>query len=332
MKFLIQGIGSIGQRHYKNAYSLGYEVAVLRSHKEERPFVREFFESQKKAGREPSVFYDLAEAVATFKPDALIVATPNHLHLSNALDGARLGLHLFIEKPLHNSTQEVAALIRMTKERQLVAMVGYNFRFHPLVIRVKEMLDRHELGDVLSASVEVGENIEDWHHWEDYRETYAPWVRSGGGSLLCFSHDIDCLYWFLGVPTHVTAAGGKITPLVGDAEDMVESLWRWPGGKTATLHIDYWQRPKVRTLKLIGTQKTILWDAYRSLVVWDHATGKEQTIDVPAGFERNEMFLSELTHFVECIEQKKEPLITFAQGAEVVAIIERMKCEFAKNV
>jgi predicted dehydrogenase len=175
----------------------------------------------------------------------------------------------------------------------------------------------------------VGENIADWHPWEDYRETYAPWVRSGGGALLCFSHDIDYLYWLLGKPEAVYAAGGKVTPLEGDAEDLVQSLWSYESGPIANLHIDYWQRPKVRTLKIITEKKTFLWDAYADLTIGDHDTGGSVIEEVPAGFERNAMFIDELKHFVHCIETGETPLIPLAQGRDVLDIITTMKASLA---
>lgn len=325
MRFLIQGIGSIGQRHYKNARALGHEAAILRTTTNMRPFVQEFFDAQHAEGNEPIIFTALETAISEFKPDALIICNPNHLHLTAALEGARRGLHLLIEKPVHHSEKGLTELESIVKERQLTTLVGYNLRFHPLLKRVKEMVDTKELGEVLSASVEVGENITDWHPWEDYRETYAPYVASGGGSLLCFSHDIDYLYWLLGTPNHVFAAGGKITPLEGDAEDLVQGLWKYEDGRTANVHIDYWQRPKVRTLKLVGTKKTVIWDAYAALTVWDHETGEKADQEVPEDFERNTMFLDELSHFVECIEQKKESSIPLSEGIEIVRIVNNMK-------
>ena len=204
-------------------------------------------------------------------------------------------------------------------------MVGYNLRFHPLLARIKSILDSGEAGRVISAAVEVGENIIDWHPWEDYRETYAPWIRSGGGALLCFSHDIDYLYWLLGKPEVVHAAGGKVTPLEGDAEDLVEALWKYTGGPVANLHIDYWQRPKVRTLKIVAQKKTLLWDAYANLAMWNHETGEKVVEEVPAGFERNAMFVDEIKHFVHCIETAAAPLTSIAEGREVLDIITTMK-------
>ncbi|MDB4992175.1 MAG: gfo/Idh/MocA family oxidoreductase [Parcubacteria group bacterium] len=325
MRFLIQGIGSIGQRHYRNIRALGHEVAVLRTSGIDRPFVQAFFDSEREAGNEPLVFQDFDTALADFTPAAIVICTPNHLHLQAAMKAAEAGLHTLIEKPVHLEQEGIDALAQLVAEKKSTVLVGYNLRFHPLLERVKSMVDSKELGSVLSASVDVGENIEDWHPWEDYRDTYAPYEVSGGGSLLCFSHDIDYLFWLLGSPDAVFAGGGKVTPLEGTAEDLVQGLWKYQNGVTAILHIDYWQRPKVRTLKIVGTKKTIVWDAYTNLQIFDHESGKSVVEEVPAGFDRNSMFIAEVQHFIDCIEGRSKPLIPLSDGKSVVEIIERMK-------
>jgi len=325
MRFLVEGTGSIGQRHYRNARTLGHEVAFLRTSTSMRPFVQEFFDTERKEGREPLVFTNLKVAIDSFKPDALIVSNPNHLHAASALEGAKHGLHLFIEKPVNHSSEGLVELAQIVEEKKLAAMVGYNLRFHPLLERLKSLIDGGELGTILSAHVEVGENIVDWHPWEDYRETYAPYIKSGGGSLLCFSHDIDYLYWLLGAPKEVFAGGGKITLLAGDAEDMVQTLWRYGNGTVATLHIDYFQRPKVRTLKIIGSKMTAVWDAYGALDLYDAETGEKRTEEAPKGFERNDMFLAQFKDFVHSIETGTPSRTPLSQGAEVLAIVDRIK-------
>ena len=325
MRILIQGAGSIGQRHYRNAHALGHEAAFLRSTSNRRQFVQKFYDEEQEHGRPVIEFSSLDQACAEWKPEALVVATPNHLHLEHALAAANAGLHILIEKPLHSKEEGLDELEKITTQKNLTALVGYNLRFHPLLKKVHGLIYRGEIGRILSATVEVGEAIEDWHPWEDYCDTYAPYIETGGGALLCFSHDIDYLYWLLGMPNKVVSGGGKVTPLLGNAEDLVQGLWMYADGKTASIHIDYFQRPKVRTLKVIGTEGSIQWDAYGKLIHTDRSTGTLSSEEVPEGFERNDMFIEELRHFVACTEGKEHPLISIREGREVLGIVEQMK-------
>ncbi len=325
MRFLLCGIGSIGQRHYKNLRMLGHDVAVLRSGKNtgyNTGFLETFFDQQKKAGHPITEFQDFDDALTAFDPHGVFITNPNAKHLETALQAARAGQHLFIEKPVATAIEGVTELEDVVRKKKLTVMVGYNFRFHPLLKKMKDLFDSGTIGKAISAHVEMGENIEDWHPWEDYTSSYGPWKDKGGGAVFCFSHDIDYLYWFLGMPETVLAVGGKITPLKGDAEDMAKSLWRFPGGAIASVHLDYWQRPHRRSFHLIGTEGALLWDyEAKILTLFPHAKGKEpQTWNIPEGFDRNDMFVEEVKNFVSAIENGAASAIPLDQGVDVLNI------------
>lgn len=325
MRFLICGIGSIGQRHYKNLQALGHGLAVFRSGRNRgynAAFLEKFFKEEKNAGRPVRTFWDLEEAFGQFNPDAVFVTNPNAQHLDTALPSARAAKHLFIEKPVSHDLAYTAELLDLEAKHGLKIMVGYNLRFHPLLKRMKELFESGAIGSALAAQVEMGENIEDWHPWEDYRRSYAPWRKAGGGVALCFSHDIDYLYWFLGIPEKVQAAGGKMTPLDGDAEDMIKSLWEFPSGAVASLHLDYWQRPPRRVFEILGTEGKLMWDYYAGILglVPHKKDGKAQIWKAPESFNRNDMFMEEVKDFIAAIRQNRKPAITLQEGIEVLKI------------
>ena len=86
MKFLICGIGSIGQRHYKNLRSLGHELALFRAGGGANvPFIEKFLSEEKSAGREVKAYYNFQEAIDDFRPDAVFITNPNSRHLGTAL-------------------------------------------------------------------------------------------------------------------------------------------------------------------------------------------------------------------------------------------------------
>ncbi|MDD4628525.1 MAG: Gfo/Idh/MocA family oxidoreductase [Candidatus Peribacteraceae bacterium] len=324
MRFLLCGIGSIGQRHYRNLRSLGQDVAILRSGKNtgyNRKFLDDFFEGEKREGHPVVEFHDFREALSTFDPQAVCVTTPNAHHLETALQAARAGKHLFIEKPVATSMDGVQELNDLARKKHLIVSVGYNLRFHPLLKKMKELMEAGAIGKALSAHVEMGENIEDWHPWEDYTSSYGPWREKGGGAVFCFSHDIDYLYWFLGMPEKILAVGGKMTPLKGDAEDMVKSLWTFPGGAIASMHLDYWQRPRRRSFSLIGTEGSLLWDyEAKTLVFSSRKQGEDaQEWNLP-NFERNDMFVEEMRNYINAVEKKTAPAVSLPEGMDVLRI------------
>ena len=323
MKFLICGIGSAGQRHYKNLTSLGHQLALYRAGGgANAPFIEKFLSAEASAGRKAISYRNLQEAIDDFRPDAVFITNPNSKHLKTALLAARSGCNLFIEKPLSHTRVGLEELQALAEEKNLKIMIGYNLRRHPLLIKMKAMVAEGVIGQPLCANIEMGENIEDWHPWEDYRQTYAAYKDGGGGAVLCFSHDIDYMYWFFGIPEKIHAVGGKITPLIGDAEDMVKALLEYKSGFIVSLHLDYWQRPPRRFFEIIGTKGRLIWDYYAKNLKLVPRDGRAtpSIYPVPENFDRNDMFVDEAKEFISVLKGKNESLIPLQQGMDVLEI------------
>ena len=328
MKFLICGIGSIGQRHYKNLRSLGHEVALFRAGGgANAPFIEKFLSEEKSAGRPVKTYYNFQEAIDDLRPDAVFITNPNSRHLETALLAAKSGCNLFIEKPLSHTRDGLAELKTLADKKKLKIMIGYNLRWHPLLVKMKTMVADGMIGQPICANIEMGENIEDWHPWEDYREAYAAYKAGGGGAVLCFSHDIDYLYWFFGMPEKIHSVGGKITPLGGDAEDMVKALLEYKNKFIISLHLDYWQRPPRRCFEIIGTKGKITWDYYaKSLTCVSRDSNTAPAIyRLPENFDRNDMFIDEIKEFISVLNGEKESPIPLQQGMSVLKISLKMK-------
>ena len=321
MKFLICGIGSIGQRHYRNLKSLGHELALFRAGGgANKPFIDSFLSEEQSTGRPIKIYYDFEEAVNKFKPDAVFITNPNSMHMETALMAAKSGLNLFIEKPVAHSMDGLEELKSIMIKKNLKIMIGYNLRWHPLLKKMRLMVANGDIGQPLSANIEMGENIEDWHPWEDYRKAYAAYKKGGGGAVLCFSHDIDYLYWFFGMPETVYAVGGKITPLSGDAEDMVKALLEYKNKFIVSLHLDYWQRPPRRLFEIIGTDGKITWDYYlKSLTLTPRSNNIDPIVHtVSDAFDRNDMFIDEVKDYISALNNEGNVPVPLQEGVDVL--------------
>ncbi|MBI1888700.1 MAG: Gfo/Idh/MocA family oxidoreductase [Candidatus Spechtbacteria bacterium] len=329
MKFLIAGLGSIGQRHYKNLQTLGFpDLIVYRTGKGSQNFVSEFEKEHS-----PKIFLDLTSAFNE-KPDAILIANPTVFHADFIREGLEHGVKgIFVEKPISHTAESLRALVETARKNNVVGYTGYNFRFHPLLQRMKELVDQGVIGKVISASVDMGEYLPDWHPWEDYRTTYPAKKELGGGVVLTQSHDIDYLYWFFGMPKKIAAFGGTQTGLEVDVEDSVKSIFEYEDGKTVSLHMDFYQRPPRRIFEIMGRDGTLRWDYYaKTLTLTPHKKEIPPTITGdPERFDRNSMFLAELAHFVDCVEGKARPEVSFEDGFNVLKICEAMLSSIAHN-
>jgi predicted dehydrogenase len=242
-----------------------------------------------------------------------------------ALAAARAGCDLFIEKPLSDRLDGCRELLAEVSDRQLVAMLGCQFRFHPLLIRLREMVVAGELGAVIGARAEWGEYLPDWHPWEDHRQSYSARADLGGGVVLTLIHPLDYLHWLFGPVKRAQAATGRIAALQTPAgEDWAEVTLQFASGVIGQIHLDYWQRPPVHRLTVCGERGRADLNFHAGTLRWELAcrTKGQQTkfASVSEGFERNRMFLDELRHFLECVAHRQEPAITLSEAIEVLRI------------
>jgi predicted dehydrogenase len=303
-RILIAGVGSIGRRHLRNLFSLGCrDILLFRS----RPDAPEEFPNAR-------VFTDLDKAIAE-GPDTVLVCTPTSHHVPIALAAARAGCHLFIEKPLSHTWDGVEYLLEEVHGRVLTTLMGFDLRFDPGLRKIKELLAAHEIGEVVTAQVQVGQYLPDWHPWEDYRSTPSAKRSSGGGVVLDLVHELDYICWLLGPVAELSAMSGHVSSLEIETEDVAAILLRFETGAIATVQLDYLQRRPTRTCRLIGDSGTIEWDYFGSVVRW-HVAGDDEwrRFEYPQ-FERNDRFISEMAHWLACLRGDERPVVDIDSGS-----------------
>ena len=309
MKFLIAGLGSIGRRHFRNLRALGeHDILLYRTHKATLP-------DDELAG--VPVETDLHAALA-HKPDAVIVSNPTGLHLDVAIPAAEAGCHLFLEKPISHSMEGVDKLREAVARNGVRVLVGFQFRFHPGLRTVKDLLARGEIGQPVSVRAHWGEYLPNWHPWEDFRVGYAARPDLGGGVVLTLCHPLDYLRMLLGeaeVAWSLTSNQGLGLPV----EDTAEVGLRFANGAVGSVHLDYVQRPPGHWLELVGTEGTIRWDnADGAVKIFRVSNNDWETVLPPAGFERNTMFADEMKHFVAIMRGEQSPACTLEDGVKVL--------------
>lgn len=320
MKVLMIGLGGIGQRHLRNLRTQrGNELEVIAYRvRRQSDVLTDKLQIEPGSSLEEkygvTVFNDLNAALAE-KPDVAFICNPSSLHLPVALAAAEAGCHLFIEKPVSHNLDDLDKLIECVERKKLVGLVAYQMRFNPCLKRVQALLTQNSIGPVLAVRAEVGEYLPGWHLYEDYRQMYASRRELGGGVILSQIHEMDYLYGLFGLPQTIFAMGGHLSRLEIDVED-VASILMDCGGVPVHLHQDYIQRPPSRTLQIIGDQGKIIADFRALTVEYFDGEGASRGRDSYEGFDRNQMFMEELSHFFACIEGKETPIVSLRDGAQ----------------
>jgi predicted dehydrogenase len=131
--------------------------------------------------------------------DAVLVATPTHLHAEIAIAAFAAGKHVFCEKPLAPRPEQLRPLLEARQTSGRVLQVGYVYRYAPIFQRMRARIDAEEIGQPRMI----------WAH--EFRAAfYTPWrydLRISGGTLVekC-CHHFDLFQWMLGAPA-ITVAG-----------------------------------------------------------------------------------------------------------------------------
>lgn len=142
--------------------------------------------------------------------DAVIIASPDSTHYPYAMKAIERGLAVLLEKPVATSLDECLALEKAAAEHKVLVAVCYVLRFHPLYLRLKEILDGGSLGGIRSVRhiIHVGK--------DRMTHTFVRglWSREEEASPIILSkasHDIDILYWLTGQrAVQVSSAGGLV--------------------------------------------------------------------------------------------------------------------------
>jgi predicted dehydrogenase len=324
MKILMIGLGGIGQRHLRNIRSLLGNAADVIAYRVRRqthvvtPTMNA--DPSRNVEQEYSirVFSSLDEALEQ-KPEIAFICNPSSLHIPVTLACLKAGCDVFIEKPLSDSLQGTKELERVASEANRVAMVGYQTRFHPCLHKLAELVQSGILGNLLAVRSTIGEYLPNWHPFEDYRQIYAVRADLGGGVVLTQIHEFDFLYSLFGLPSRVYAIGGHWSELEMDVEDTASILMECAvAGRPLPIHLhqDYLQSPPNRQCEVIGDRGRVVMDL-RAVTV----TVFTRDVDIPVihdfpGFERNRLFVDELSHFFDCVKTRRKPVVDLADGLQ----------------
>jgi predicted dehydrogenase len=319
MKFLIAGLGSIGRRHFRNLIALGEnDIVLLRTRKATLP-------DDELAGY--PVETDLQEALKKHRPDAVVVANPTSMHLDVAIPAAEAGCHILLEKPVSHSLARLDILQSTAEKSGSRILVGFQFRYHPTLNKARELIQSNNLGKLLTVHAHWGEYLPQWHPWEDYRQSYAARADLGGGVIVTLTHPLDYLHYLLGEVESLWSFNGHISPLEVEVEDVAEMGLKFANGAVGGVHLNYFQRPPVHRLEIVGTNGILRWDNADGILHFYKMPASfgsfsdnppapiMETFSPPEGFERNQLFLAQTRHFLKIVRGESEPVCTLEDGA-----------------
>lgn len=246
-KTLVIGYGSIGQRHARLLTELGCQVAVV---------------SRRSIDFAPG-YSELPRALSDWQPDYVVVAdrTSEHRQTIESLVEHGFQGHVLVEKPLFDH------LSALPRHNFLLAAVAYNLRCHPLLTKLKFLLD--DSAQLVTASIHVGSYLPEWRPNTDYRQSYSAKRDQGGGVLRDLSHELDYALWLFGPWRRLTASGGHLSHLEIDSDDAYTLLMETRCCPLVSIHMNYLDRVPRREILVNTDQHTVRVDLINNTIAID---------------------------------------------------------------
>lgn len=222
--------------------------------------------------------------------DAVSIAVPTTLHKKVALQAIQKGVSVLIEKPIADAMEDADRIIKAARQNGVKLMVGHIERFNPAIMKLRDLINNGQLGDIISISAKrVG--------------PYNPRVKDVGVIVDIGTHDIDIMCYLYGEKVReVYALAGSV---VHDYEDHAIVTLSFSNGRSGVIETNWLTPHKVRTLTVIGSKGIAEVDyAESSLRISDREWIREAKID------KEEPLRLELEHFIDCVRHDKSPLVS----------------------
>jgi predicted dehydrogenase len=265
--------------------------------------------------------------------DAVVIATPPATHYSLAKESLEHGLSVLVEKPMTLNSQYAEELINLAASKDLVLMVGHTFEYNAAVHALKDLIDSGELGQIYYVDT-ARLNLGLFQHNLNVLWDLAP-------------HDISILLYILGHhPISVSAQG---MPCVFEGiHDVVYIDMLFPDNILAHIHVSWLDPCKVRRITVVGSKKMVVYNDIENsekIKIYDKGVDKPPYTDTYADFQFSyhngdvlipnirfsEPLRLECQHFLECIQNRCEPLSGGRDGLEVVKVLEAAQNSLNKN-
>jgi predicted dehydrogenase len=266
--------------------------------------------------------------------DAVAIATPVNTHFELARAALRAGKHVWIEKPMTETSEQARQLIEEAQRRKLVLLVDHTFIYTGAVIKMGEIIKSGDLGRV--------------YYYDSTRVNLGLFQRDVSVISDLAVHDFSILDYLIGEhPVAVSANGANHFP--GTPENLANVTLFYDSGMIAHTSVSWLAPVKVRQIHVGGSHKMITYDDLEpseKVKVFDKGVSftddPEKIQELRVGYRTGDMWAPKLAatealrvegeHFVDCIVNSKVPLTDGKLGLRVVEIIEAAHLSMRRKV
>jgi predicted dehydrogenase len=255
--------------------------------------------------------------------EAVLIATPIRTHYELARRALLAGKHVFVEKPLCDSSEHARELTLVAQSVGRTLMAGHTFIYSPPVVKIKELIDTGALGEI--------------HYLSFSRVNLGLYSKDVDVVWDLAVHDISILLYWLGeMPVRACSFGRNC---VQRAKRDVASLWfQFASGPVAWCEVSWLSPQKMRRTCVVGSERMVVYDdteASEKIKIYDRGvclhrpeTFGEFQLTYRMGdmlaphLPNTEPLLAEIEHFLDCAKSGKTPRTDGNFGVNVVRAVE----------
>lgn len=205
------------------------------------------------------IYKDFDKLLAEETLDAIVIATPSKLHAPMVTAALEKGIHVFCEKPFCLDWADSERLTALAADKNLIAQVGYHYRYVGAFLEMKRLLEAGAIGTVTHVMAEAYGPVV----LRPKRATWRTDQSQGGGCLYDYAaHPLNLLNWYFGTPDRVS--GSVLSSVFSEGtDDEVFSTLQWNEGPTAQLSVnwsDESHRKMSTKIAMIGTNGRLYAD------------------------------------------------------------------------
>jgi predicted dehydrogenase len=328
VRIAVAGAGLIGQRHIEEIdASPSVELSAI---------VDPFHAAAEIADKfSVPIYPSLADLFAADKPDGVILATPNPMHVAGGLECVAAGVPVIVEKPIGDTVEAATTLVEAGEAAGVPVLTGHHRNYSPIMAKAREIVQSGALGSVVAV---VGTAL--FYKPDDYFETGGGWRRQPGGGpiLLNLIHEVNNLQSLIGDIVRVQAASSNDTRGY-PVEDTTAMIFTFSGGALGTFLLSdtaasprSWEQTSEENKSydshddedcyhIAGTRgslsvPTMRLKVYEGLASWwEVLRSSVQTV------ERTDPLANQIEHFAAVIRDAVPPICSGRDGLNTLKVV-----------
>lgn len=289
------GHGRVAERHASAINQISH--ARLWSIAGHRIADTQAFAEKYHAHAEKNAFIDISEMLSDPQLDAVIIATPDKLHVKHSLLALEANKSILVEKPLCTDKDDGLKILQVLETVKKTFAIGYHLRWHDGLRQIAAKCRLSDFGTPRHLRLHWGVNFFDSHKWRTNPD-YSRWLCL----TVLGTHLIDLMRWFM-LPTcgEIIHSNSIVSHTHQTSfDETVLASFQFESGATAQIFCSVTLDAPLK-LELYTDNMTI---------IGDNLTGDDRSIfinNVPWNFRKNNPYIEQMNDFLSAIHKKRKP-------------------------